>query len=218
MPPSSPPDDRSVPAQLLTAAVEAATLHGIARLSMRDVAGIAGLSRQTIYRHFSSKEMLVAAVIRNETALLIDRVVSASRTHDDPRDALEAALLAAMTAAREHPLLDRLLRTEPESLLALLTTDGGPVMGMVRAVTEHIIAERVLVDLDTDAPATRAAQRRLADIITRLLVSYAVSAPDDPPEIVAASLADLLIHATATGQATATTASHDCTSTRRSHS
>jgi hypothetical protein len=34
--------------------------------------------------------------------------------------------------------------------------------------------------------------RRRADVIARLVVSYAVSAPDDPPEVVAASMADFL--------------------------
>ena len=37
--------------------------------------------------------------------------------------------------------------------------------------------------------------RRFADIVTRLLVSYAVSAPDDPPEVVAASIATFLVDA-----------------------
>lgn len=195
MPTATSPDDDSVASQLLAAAVEAATLHGIARLSMRDVATLAGLSRQTLYRHFASKEILIAAVIRSETSALIERVLEASQAHDDPRSALEAALNAAITATREHRLLDRLLRTEPESLLALLTTDGGPVMGMVRAVTEHIIAERVLVDLDPHDPPTIATTRRLADIITRLLISYAVSPSDDPPAVIAGSLAALLVDA-----------------------
>ena len=35
--------------------------------------------------------------------------------------------------------------------------------------------------------------RRFADGVTRLLVSYAVSAPDDPPEVVAAFVARFLI-------------------------
>ena len=37
------------------------------------------------------------------------------------------------------------------------------------------------------------ALRRFADIVTRLIISYAISAPDDPPEVVAHYLSMFLI-------------------------
>jgi len=177
----------SVREQILAAAIEAATVHGITKLSMGDVARQAKLSRQTLYRHFPSKDALIAAVVAAETDALIAEVVEAGAEHDDPRDALEAALVAALTATRDHPLLDRLIRTEPEALLPLLLTDGGPVMARVRGVVDAILEDRGLAP----DPAVR---RRLADIVTRLLVSYAVSAPDDPPGVVAEAIATFLTH------------------------
>jgi AcrR family transcriptional regulator len=177
----------SVRDQILTAAVDAATVHGITKLSMGDVARAAKLSRQTLYRHFPSKDALIAEVVVNETSALIAKVIAAGMDHDDPRDALEAGLLAALRATRDHPLLDRLVHTEPEALLPLLITDGGPVMTQVRSVVESIMAERM-------SGLTGLPLRRLADIVTRLLISYAVSAPDDPPEEVAAFVATFLTH------------------------
>ena len=177
----------SIRQQILTAAVEAATVHGIAKLSMGDVARQAKLSRQTLYRHFPNKDALIAEVVLAETDALIGTVVAAGQQHEDPRDALAAGLLAALRAAREHPLLDRLVRTEPEALLPLLTTDGGPVMARVRSVVEAILAE----GMDGLEPLPL---RRFADVVTRLLISYAVSAPDDPPEEVAAYVATFLTH------------------------
>lgn len=185
-PTSTPPaGDQSVRTQLLAAALETATIHGIAKLSMADVARRAGLSRQTLYRYFPNKTELLSEVVANETTALIMRVVGASQPFDDPRDALEVAMLTALTIVRDHPLLDRLVRTEPEALLPLLTSDGGPVMTQVRAVVEVLIQQRQ-PELD------QIALRRLADIVTRLLVSYAVSAPDDPPEVVAQFVAAFL--------------------------
>jgi AcrR family transcriptional regulator len=181
--------------QILGAAVEAATVHGITKLAMGDVARQANLSRQTLYRHFPSKDALIAEVVTNETSQLIGQVITAGQSHDDPRDALEAGLLAALRATRDHPLLDRLVRTEPEALLPLLITDGGPVMTQVRAVVEMLIAER-MTGLE-GLPL-----RRLADITTRLLISYAVSAPDDPPEEVAAFVATFLTNGAAAEQVT----------------
>lgn len=175
----------SVREQILAAAVRAATIHGVARLSMGDVAREAKLSRQTLYRHFPNKDALIAEVVLAETNSLIERAVEAGALHHDPRASLEAALTAALRAAREHPLLDRIVRTEPETLLPLLVTAGGPVTHQVRSVVESIITTRL-----GDVEPSRL--RRLADVTTRLLVSYAVSAPDDPPEDVAAFMASLL--------------------------
>jgi len=171
--------------RILSAALRTATVHGIARLSVGDVARTAGLSRQTVYKYFPSKDALIAAVVLNEAAELVSQVVAAADAVESPRGSLEAAILAALVVTREHPLLDRLVRTEPETLLPLLSVDGGPVMGLVRPVVEEIVG-RKLPDL---SPVQT---RRLADVITRLLVSYAIAAPDDPPEVVAASVAALL--------------------------
>jgi hypothetical protein len=68
----------------------------------------------------------------------------------------------------------------------LLTSDSGSVMLLVRQTAEAIITNTI-----PDLPAVRL--RRFADIITRLLISYAVSAPDDPPEVVAKAVASILI-------------------------
>jgi AcrR family transcriptional regulator len=184
------PSEAETRARILAAAVEVATVHGISRLALADVARGAGLSRQTLYNHFPSKQALLAAAVLHEAQVMVDDVVRAVEPHDDARDALEAAVLRTLVLTREHPVLDRLVRTEPESLLPLLTSDGGPVVGMVRSVVEGVIASRV-PDLDA------VALRRAADALTRLLVSYAVNAPDDPPEVVAAFLADFLMEGVA---------------------
>lgn len=172
--------------QILDAAIEAASIHGISRLAVGDVAARAGLSRQTLYRHFASKDALVAAAVQREATAIIDGAVTAAAGCHDARSGLEAAALAVLVTAREHPLLDRIVRTEPETLLPLLTADGGPVVVQVRTAIEAAMGERL-----TSVDPLRL--RRLADMVTRLLVSYAVSAPDDPPEVVAASMADLFL-------------------------
>jgi len=181
--------DTSIPQRLLDAALEAATIHGISKLSMGDVARRADLSRQTLYRHYPSKDTLVAAVVTAETSKLIEQVVAAALAETEPQASLEAGLLTALTVLRDHPLLDRLVRTEPEALLPLLTTDSSPVMVQVRSVVEAILTEG-----NPDLPQEPVAMRRFADVVTRLLISYAVSAPDDPPEVVAHFLSTFLVH------------------------
>lgn len=172
--------------RLLAAALEGAAVHGIARLSMGDVARSAGLSRQTLYKHFSSKQDLIAAVVVQEAAAITAEVMDAIEGLADPRDALRQGILVALRAIREHPILDRLVRTEPESLVPFLTLEGSQTMLLVRQAAETMVSRYF--------PAMRAVDlRRGADIIARLLVSYAVTAPDDPPDVVADSIATFLV-------------------------
>ena len=183
------PAEPSIRQRVLDAALETASINGLAKLSVGDVARRAELSRQTLYRYFPSKDALVAELVTAETTKLIEQVITAALPHEDPQQALEAALLAGLLATRAHPLLDRLLRTEPEALLPLLTTEGSPVMTQVRSVVELILAERT-----PDLHADPVAARRFADVVSRLLVSYAISAPDDPPEVVAHFVSTFLTH------------------------
>ncbi len=177
--------DRSARDRLLDATVEAAAVHGLAKLSVGDVARAAGLSRQTLYKHFPSKGALIAEAVGREAGAMIAAVASAADAHDDPRDALEAAIVTTLRLAREHPLLDRLVNTEPEALLPLLVSSQSSVMASVSSAVEQII-ERKVPGLAPDQ------LRQSADLLTRVLVSYGVSPPAEPPEQVAAFMADLV--------------------------
>lgn len=170
---------------ILDAAVAEAAVHGIRRLSVVDVARRAGISRPTLYKHFPSKDALVAEAVRREAERLTSSVLDAAAGHDSPERALEAGILAALRLTREHPLLDRLIATEPESLVPLVLSDGGPVMLLVRRTIERMVAEEL-------GPSDAVTARRVADLLTRLLLSYALSAPDDPPEVVAAAVAAMV--------------------------
>lgn len=179
-------EEGQVRERLLRAAVEVAAVHGIARLSVGDVARAAGLSRQTLYKHFANKQALIAEVVAEEASAMIEAVVAAANAEPEARAALEAGLLAALRLSRDHPLLDRLVRTEPESLIPLLVSESSAPLLLVRRAVTVVLAERFPALGDVDL-------RRLADMVARLLVSYAVSAPDDPPEVVAAAAAGFLV-------------------------
>lgn len=172
--------------RILRAAVEAASLHGISRLSVADVAKRAGLSRPTVYKRFPSKAALVTAAVRHEATAIVEAVRRVVDDIDDPAAALEAAILAALRLVREHPLLDRIVRTEPEMLVPLLTVDDSVVMPAIRRPVEQMVGSKLPLLDDV-------ARRRLADVLSRLVVSYALSAPDDPPEVVAELLASLVV-------------------------
>ena len=180
---------------ILDAAVEGAALYGLAKLSMSDIASLAGISRPTLYKHFSSKDDLVAAAVQREAVRLVGTVLEAAQEQADPAAALEAAVVMALRQTREHPLLDRIIGSEPETLLPYLTTDriggdgggGAAVLLFVRTAAEALVREHLGDSLD------ELLIRRLADMVARLLVSYAISAPDDRPEVVASTIVTILL-------------------------
>jgi len=173
-------------ARILDATLAAVSTYGLARISLEDVAREARVSRQTVYRYFGSREALVTAMILREEESFIATVRQAAVEHADVRPAFEAAIRMALKYAREHPLLDRLLATEPDALLPFLTTGSGPLLSAGRPVLERLIAERLP---DVSLPRIR----RAADVTSRVFISYAINPPDDDLGELAEGLAGLVL-------------------------
>jgi AcrR family transcriptional regulator len=184
--PGDPPGRDGMQDRILEAAIEAATLHGLTRLSVGDVARRAGISRPTLYKRYPSKDALVTAAVQREAETIMAAVRDVVDAIDDPGEALRAGVLTALRLMREHALLDRIVRAEPEALVPLLTVDDSVVMPAIRRPVEALVGDK-LPGLDA------VARRRIADLLARLVVSYALSAPDDPPEVVADLLAAVTV-------------------------
>ena len=65
-------------ARILKAATEVFAQEGLQRATTREIARVAGVNEVTIFRHFSSKEQLLSAVIQQATALQAEAL-----THQD---------------------------------------------------------------------------------------------------------------------------------------
>ena len=176
----------SVPERLLDAALEVAAIHGISRLSVGDVAKRAGLSRQTLYKHFASREDLIAQTVLREAGRMVEAVITAAEAHDDPVESLQVAIVETLQLVRTHPLLDRLLTTEPEALLPLLIDGQGSVLGAVQLICRQMLESRLPALTDDQVGAG-------ADLLSRMLVSYAVRPPEGDPEAVARYLSHAVV-------------------------
>lgn len=176
--------------RILSGAYRAVQVYGLSRFTMEDAAREAGLSRQTIYRYFGTKDDLVLALIYREEEAFLDGVRAAHMAHAHLGDAIEAAVLFCLRAADRHPLIGRLLRSEPEVLLPYLTTMGGGLISRGRAVLESLASDRVEVEPEL--------LHRAADISVRAIVSYIITPPDDPPEVIAGELARIMTDALTT--------------------
>ncbi|MFD7433503.1 TetR/AcrR family transcriptional regulator [Streptomyces sp. NPDC059861] len=94
---------------LLDAAYTALARRPWAAVRMVDVAAAAGVSRQTLYNEFGSKEGLARALVRREADGYLAGVERALVTHGDARDRLTATAEWTTSAARDNTLVRALL-------------------------------------------------------------------------------------------------------------
>jgi TetR/AcrR family transcriptional regulator, repressor for uid operon len=118
--------------RILEAALDCFAEVGIRRTSMEDVARAAGVGRMTVFRRFESKDRLVQMVLIGVVNRAAVRVEAAFHHEPDLETGLTEALVVAVKELRDHPLFAKVLRTEPESFLRTLTTDGASVIAVVR--------------------------------------------------------------------------------------
>lgn len=170
--------------RILGAAFECACRFGLARTTMADVAREARLSRQTLYRYFPSRHGLILALVLREERALIETVRRAMQSHAELEPAMRAAFAACLHAMRAHPLLDKVLASEPHELLPYLTTEANPVLEMSMRIMDQVAAERA-----PDVPVR--IRYRFNETCARVMTSYAITPPADDPNTVAAELAEL---------------------------
>src|SRR5438105_8384952 len=112
----------TTPARILDAAFAAIQDFGLTRITVEDVSQRAGLSRQTVYRYFPSKDHIVVALVSREEEKFLEGVRAAFLEHDELETAIRESVRFCLRYAREHPLLDRLLEADEPVFLPYVTT------------------------------------------------------------------------------------------------
>jgi AcrR family transcriptional regulator len=171
---------------LLDAAGDLMRERGWGEVTMAGVAAAAGVSRQTLYHTFGSRSDVAQAYVLREADRFVSSVEAALRAHPaDPRRALVAALEVFLAAAEGHPLIRAIVSGgDGDELLALVTTRGGPVLGLAADRLAAVLAG-IWTDVDT------ASIELVADCVVRLAISHA-TLPGAPPETTAAALGEVL--------------------------
>ncbi len=157
-----------------------------ADITMADIARAAGVSRQTLYKEFGTRDEFSAAFVIREGERFLDAVEAAVREHlDDPSTAVAAALEVFLTTAGEDPLMRILLSDDGTGgMLPLVTTQSMPVVTWASARLAAVMRDGWPHASEHDA-------QLLAETLVRLAISY-VTVPKGAPRATARDAAALL--------------------------
>jgi AcrR family transcriptional regulator len=160
--------------RILNATIEQAELVGMRRITMEDVARRSEVGRATLYRRFPTKAALIDAVVLAEARRYLEGNARACASASTLEESLVYGTVFTVTFLREHALLKKLLRTEPETILPSLTVDAGPIVDFA---TEHSAAELRSEIYGTAAitPEQERHLRTVAELHTRLTLSFIVT-------------------------------------------
>jgi AcrR family transcriptional regulator len=155
-------------------------------ITMADIAGSAGVSRQTLYNEFGNRNEFGFAFVIHEAERFMDGVEGAVlENRDEPRAAVRAALELFLRSAAGDPLISILLSDDGTGgMLPFVTTQGLPVVqwatARLTAVIEEGWPQTPLDDVKT-----------LAETLVRLGISY-VTTPGESAEDTAKAMSELL--------------------------
>lgn len=122
---SEPSDPLDVRQRLLTSTYVCVSRYGLLKTTVDDVVKESGVSRATIYRQFpGGRDELLRETVGWEIGRYFIRLADHVQDAPDLACLLEDGLVFARRSLLEHALLQKILVTEPERLLGLLSTEA----------------------------------------------------------------------------------------------
>ncbi|MEU0050645.1 helix-turn-helix domain-containing protein [Streptomyces sp. NPDC006309] len=178
---------------LLDAAYTALTRRPWSAVRMVDVAVAAGVSRQTLYNEFGSKEGLARALVRREADGYLAGVERALGSAAEPRDRLTATAEWTAVAARENVLVRAVLtgcwteRLPDPPLVPVPSSSAVPAQrradGPLPAPADFVrmVRDRAVTVLAGPgaSPADTAELLRCCELVVRLALSCVAAPPGE---------------------------------------
>lgn len=173
-------------AQLRDAALDvlaAAITAGDADVAMVIIARAVGVSRQTLYAEFGSREGLLTALADRENAVVLAQVAATLTAHDDLVEAVAAAAETALRSAADNVLHKALLTGDPATAGIVVGHTEPLLQRALTQLTAVITARFPMLDpVDTDL---------LADVVVRVVQSH-LTWPTEPVETTVARIRRLV--------------------------
>ncbi len=164
--------------RLLDAASAAFAGDGWRRLTMAKVADLAGVSRQTVYNEFGTKQSLAEQLVLRELDAFLDVVAQRFTAESDFGEAIKAAVEGALEMARKNALLRAVLDASHTGDSELL-----PIILQSRDLVDRA-TESLFELVRTGYPEFPLEDARLMvalECVVRLVLSH-ISSPSHPDE------------------------------------
>jgi AcrR family transcriptional regulator len=178
---------------VLDAAYEMTVTSGWSSVRMTALADRVGVSRQTLYKEFGSREDVGRALVLREAGRLIDGVAEQiERRRDDVPAAIHAALSFALERSAASPLLRAVLTSS-----AAAAADA-TLLPIIAEQSRSLIADATALLASYLAASTRGLSQEDADTIASALVRLTAShlmLPLDPPGRTAQRLTRIAVRA-----------------------
>jgi AcrR family transcriptional regulator len=166
----APPAQDATGDAILDATLETIAAVGLGALSLDAISRRAGCNRTTIYRRFTDRDGLLAALAAREAHRMADELRRAVDGVTDPAELISEAFVASVRLAISHPLVARARRHEPEALLGALAIDESRVLRVggaaVAAVLRWAAAQGVPPRVDPEAGGMMAARLLASFLLT----------------------------------------------------
>lgn len=167
----APPAQDATGDAILDATLEMIAAVGLGGLSLDAIARRAGCNRTTIYRRFTDRDGLLAALAAREAHRMADELRRAVDGVTDPAELICEAFVASARLATSHPLVDRARRHEPRALLGALAIDDARVLRVggasVSLALQYAQAQGFRPRVDPDAAGFLAARLLASFLLTR---------------------------------------------------
>jgi AcrR family transcriptional regulator len=170
--------------RLLGATYTCVARFGLGKTTIEDVVKEAGVSRATIYRQFpGGRDELLLETVGWELGNFLNALADYVRDAPNLSELLERGLVFAHQKVNAHAVLSKMMDTEPERLLPLLTTEARRTLPFIADFLQPYLrreaaAGRLRPDIDLD---------RAGDYLARAILSL-IGAPgrwdlDDPAQV-----------------------------------
>jgi len=154
--------------RVLAGAYECVARFGMKKTTVDDVAKASGVSRATIYRLFpGGRDQVLRETVGWEMNRFFARLADAVDGAPDFETLIEQALIFAHRAVNDHEVLQKVLVSEPDVLLPLMTVEQHRVLRYITAYLRPLLereaaAGRLRPGLDVEAAADYVARMALS--------------------------------------------------------
>ncbi len=163
MPEDSGPSE--IAERILRAAGRCIVRWSVSKATVSDIAEEAGVSRATLYRAFpGGRDELIAALVHDELHRFFGSLAEAIEDSEDLDALLARGLMAARRMVGGHALYQRVMSTEPQLILPMLSIESKEIRALIgEYLRPWVVARGVPAGPDLD---------ELCDYLSRMVLSF----------------------------------------------